>query len=119
MLDPLKPIADIYGKIHDSVVDWNDQAPISNNISSVTEEIIEILSEVDGMTQANSRDFKRATPLFTLRDGSVLKTWKNPVGVNHVFIGNSNGEMMFGGYVGWIHADGLTEAINRIKREYK
>jgi hypothetical protein len=44
------------------------------------------LYKVEGMTQSHSRDFKNATPRLNLRDGSVLKVFKNPVGVNHVFI---------------------------------
>lgn len=118
MLDPLNPLARVYEKIHDSVEDWNRPAQAANQISNVAEQVVDFLNEVDGMTQAHSRDFKKATPRFTLRDGSVLKTWKNPVGVNHVFIADTQGNMVFGGFVGWVHADGLNEAIATIRRNF-
>jgi hypothetical protein len=118
MLDPFNPLARVYEKIHDSVEDWNRPAQAANQISNVAEQVVDFLNEVDGMTQAHSRDFKKATPRFTLRDGSVLKMWKNPVGVNHVFIADTQGNMVFGGFVGWIHADGLNEAIAAIRRNF-
>ena len=90
----------------------------NNHISSVGGRIIEILNSVYGMTQSHSRDFYRATPLFTLRDGSVLKTWKNFVGVEHIFIANGDGEMVFGGFVGWIHSENLRQAIAEIREEF-
>jgi hypothetical protein len=80
--------------------------------------VVDLLNEVEGMTQAHSRDFKNATPRFTLRDGSVLKVFKNPVGVNHVFIADDQGNMIFGGFVGWIHADGLKQAIATIRSDF-
>ncbi|MDS3860105.1 hypothetical protein RIF25_04725 [Thermosynechococcaceae cyanobacterium BACA0444] len=76
--------SNIYPKIHDSVEDWNNPASVSNEISKVSEQVVEFLNRVPGMIQAHSRDFKRAMPIFKLRDGSVVKAWKNPVGVNHV-----------------------------------
>jgi hypothetical protein len=111
-------VAKIYGKVHDSLEKWNLEAEISDNISSITERVVEVLNNVSGMTQADSRDFRRATPLFTLRDGTVLKTWKNPVGVDHVFIANSDGKMLFGGFVGWVHSENLRQAIAEIREEF-
>jgi hypothetical protein len=108
----------VYGKIHDSVDNWNSSQPVANRISNIAEEAVDILDEVPGMTQADARDFKRATPRFTLSDGSVLKMWKNPVGVEHVFIADTDGKMIFGGYVGWIHSDGLNYAVAQIKRQF-
>lgn len=118
MLDPLNPLARVYEKIHDSVDEWNRPAQVANQISSVAEQVVDFLNQVSGMTQAHSRDFKQATPRFTLRDGSVLKIYKNPVGVNHVFIADADGNMVFGGFVGWIHTDGLNEAIAIIRRDF-
>lgn len=110
--------AEIYKRVHDSVEAWNRQTDSSNNILEVAEKVVEILNDVPGMTQAHSRDFKRATPLFSLRDGSVIKTWKNPLGVEHVFIADGSGNMVFGGFVGWVHSEGLKPAIKRIRQEF-
>ncbi len=125
MLDPfnsllgaINPLTQVYEKIHDSVDEWNSPAQTANQISSVAEQVVYLLNEVEGMTQAHSRDFKNATPRFTLRDGSVLKVFKNPVGVNHVFIADDQGNIIFGGFVGWIHADGLNQAIATIRCDF-
>ena len=118
MFDPLDSLSRVYEKVHDSVEEWNSNTPVANRISSLVEEVVDTLNSVPGMTQAHSRDFKRAAPRFTLSDGSVVKMWKNPVGVDHVFIADINGNMVFGGFVGWIHADGLNDAIVAIKRKY-
>jgi hypothetical protein len=118
MLNFLGPISKIYEKVHDSVDEWNSPAPIANHISSLGEEVVEFLNQVPGMTQTYSADLKRATPHFTLRDGSVLKVWRNPVGCNYVFIADCDGSMVFGGFVGWVHNNGLNDAIAVIKREF-
>jgi hypothetical protein len=125
MLDPLNsilnaipPLAQVYEKIHDSVDEWNSSAQTANQISNVAEQVVNLLNEVEGMTQAHSRDFKNATPRFTLRDGSVLKFFKNPVGVDHVFIADDQGNMIFGGFVGWIHANNLKAVIAKIKLDF-
>lgn len=70
---------------------------------SISKSVIKILNGVPGMTIAHHRDFEKAIPIFTLNDGSVVKTYKNPVGVDHVFLANKQGKMIFGGFVGWIH----------------
>ena len=118
MLDSLGPLLKIYEKIHDSVDEWNTPAPVANGISSLAEEVVDALSQVDGMTQAHSRDFNRATPRFTLRDGSILKIWKDPMGCNYVFIADCDRNMVFGGFVGWVHNDGMNNAVAAIKRKF-
>ena len=118
MLDSLGPLLKIYEKIHYSVDEWNTPAPVANGISSLAEEVVDALSQVDGMTQAHSRNFKRATPRFTLRDGSVLKIWQSPLSVNYVFIADCDSNMVFGGFVGWVHTDGLNDAVAAIKQKF-
>ncbi len=90
----------------------------NNHLSSVGGKVVEILNSVSGMTEAHGRDFYRATPLFNLRDGCVLKTWKNSVGVEHIFIANGDGKMVFGGFVGWVHSENLRQAIAEIREEF-
>ncbi|AFY54747.1 hypothetical protein Riv7116_2224 [Rivularia sp. PCC 7116] len=91
---------------------------VAQAITDDTEEVIAILEYVPGMTRAHHRDFKSSNPVMRLRDGSVVKTWKNPFGVDHVFIADRNDNMIYGGFVGWIHSDGLNAAIARIRRNY-
>ena len=50
------------------------------------------------------------------KEGVVLRVWKNPVGVKHVFLENERGECAFSGYVGLVHRGGLDRAIQSILR---
>ncbi|MBF2007115.1 MAG: hypothetical protein IGS49_17010 [Chlorogloeopsis fritschii C42_A2020_084] len=90
-------------------------------VSAITtdnaKEAIAILENVPGMTRAHHRDFKSSNPIIRLRDGTVVKTWKNLVGVDHVFLGDRNDRMIYGGFVGWIHSEGLQQALTRIRRD--
>jgi hypothetical protein len=113
----LDVVGTIYSKVHDSVEEWNTEAPISNQISKVAERVVEILDSVPGMTPAHSRDFLRATPLFSLRDGTVIKMYKNPAQVDHVFVSDDKGEMVFGGFVYWGDSENLRQSVAKIKRE--
>ena len=62
------------------------QLKVANSISKLTEEVIKDLENVPGMTFADERDFKKSRPIFTLRDKTVVRTWKNPLGVEHIFL---------------------------------
>ena len=68
------------------------------------------------MTDAHPKDFERSQPIATLKDGTVLRAWNNSFGVRHVFLENDRGECEFGGYVGWVHRDGLDRAIESVIR---
>jgi hypothetical protein len=85
--------------------------------SELTREAIAILDAVPGITSAHPRDFKSANSIARLRDGTILKTWKNLAGVDHVFLGDYTDRMIYGGYVGWVHSERLQQAIARIRRE--
>jgi hypothetical protein len=87
------------------------------SLLEVTQQAIALLNAVPGITSAHHRDFSSATPIARLRDGTTLRTWKNLVGVDHVFLADYNDRMVYGGFVGWIHSEGLHQAIAQIKRE--
>ncbi|MCL1472425.1 hypothetical protein [Argonema antarcticum] len=91
---------------------------VNSNTTDDTREVIAILEKVPGMTRAHHRDFKHSNPTLRLRDGTSVRTWKNPVGVDHVFLGDRNDRIVYGGFVGWIHSDGLKSAIDRIRRDF-
>lgn len=100
----------------DWLEEWNTEAEIATSISQIAQKAVEILVNVPGMTQAHSRDFRRATPIFTLKDGTLIKVFINPGNVKHIFLADSNNKMLFGGYVGWIDTKGLNQAIEKIKQ---
>ncbi|MBW4694493.1 MAG: hypothetical protein KME27_22325 [Lyngbya sp. HA4199-MV5] len=80
--------------------------------------LVSRLQSVPGMTSANKTQVQYASPLIAFSDGMTIQTWKNPVGVNHVFVVDQNGSCCFAGYVGWIHADGLQKALESIRQEF-
>lgn len=53
-----------------------------------------------------------------LRDGTVVRTWKNPVGVEHIFLGDCNNKIIYGGFVGWIHSKDLQQALTHIIKRF-
>lgn len=87
------------------------------SFSEATQQAVMILESVPGLTPAHPRDFNSARPIARLQDGTTLRTWKNLAGVDHVFLADYNDRMIYGGFVGWIHREGLHQAIARIKRE--
>ena len=83
------------------------------------EEIIQLLEEVPGMTNAHPRDFPRSRLAFTCKSGISVRTWRNPLDVLHVFVADEYGNLIFGGFVGWIHTKGLRACIGEIRRSFK
>jgi hypothetical protein len=70
------------------------------------------------MTDAHRRDFERAREYIKFQDGMSIRTWRNPFSVDHVFVADSQGECVYGGFVGWIHAKNLQQALEEIKKAY-
>jgi hypothetical protein len=79
---------------------------------TLASELIEHFRAVNGITDANTRDFRYAKVVFTFADGTDLRAWRNPLGVKHLFIANAYGKCEYGGFVGWVHTDGLNSAID-------
>jgi hypothetical protein len=52
-----------------------------------------------------------------LRDGTAVRAWKNPLGVDHIFLGTPFSRMIYGGYVGWIHREGLNQVLSQMRRD--
>jgi hypothetical protein len=106
------------GKVVDFVKEYTEKPEVANDISNLTTQVVDRLSNTPGMTQAQGTHFKRATPKFKLKDGTIIKTFKNPVGVDHIFLADSRGRMIFGGYVGWIHSEDLKQTVAEIKNKF-
>jgi pimeloyl-ACP methyl ester carboxylesterase len=83
----------------------------------LTDAVTRPLQDVLGMTTAHLRDFARARVRLELADGTTLRLWKNPAGVDHVFVADARGQCVFGGFVGWNHAQELVATIQVIERD--
>lgn len=103
------------------VVDFIDNSNQVNPASDITpeaEKIVRKLLNVPGMTLTNTYDFNKAMPILKLKEGTILKFYKNPLGVKHVFLSNNLGQAFFAGYVGWTHSHELDKAIKQICEEF-
>lgn len=94
-----------------------NEVETSNYTSKVTEEVIAILHNVPGISKAHGRDLKRARPMFSLKDKTVVKFYQNLL-FEHIFLADSEEKLIYGGFVNPIQADGLKEAIIKIRREF-
>jgi hypothetical protein len=89
----------------------------ATKVSKTVERAIQILDSVKGITPCHDRDFKWSRPLFTLDDGSILGTCTNVIGLDHVFLANSELKMIYGAFVTWKMSNALKEAIEKIRTE--
>ena len=67
------------------------------------------------MTDTDYRNFRRSQIVANFVDDTTLHTWKNSLGINHVYLGRGN-VCLYAGYVGLIHNPGLHETIKEIKQ---
>lgn len=92
---------------------WSQpREPLSTPEDNLISKLIEYFRAVPGITDASERDFHSGKTIFSFADGTSIRTWKNIVGVNHIFIANKHGKCEYAAFVGWIHSTGLQEAIN-------
>lgn len=98
---------------------WARARELEENVKYTDlDEVIQRLQSVPGMIDAHQRDFYRAKAFMTLKDGTTIRTWKNLMGVDHVFVSSPEGQYLYGGFVGWMHAENLLQTLKEIKRNY-
>lgn len=83
-------------------------APEENLISR----LIDHFRSVPGITDASYRGFTDSEATFIFADGTSIRTWKNLVGVNHIFIASRDGKCEYAAFVGWLHSTDLQVAID-------
>jgi hypothetical protein len=85
-------------KALDYLKKWNSEAQIAS-ISPIFRNIIETLVNEPHMKPiGNIEDFDTAKLLCTLQDRTRIKMFTNPKGVDHLFLADSQGRMIFGSY---------------------
>jgi pimeloyl-ACP methyl ester carboxylesterase len=94
-----------------------DNLPTVCEPSSLCDRLISRLQSVPGMTDAHCRDFPKAKVWATFPTGGTLRTWKNPMGINHVFVADCDNVCLYSGFVGWAHAAELHKTLAEIQRE--
>jgi hypothetical protein len=80
--------------------------------------LIKRLRSVLGMTDAHRRGFSRSTIHIAFHNGINIRIWTNPFQVQHVFLEDSQGNCLYSGFVGWLHAKTLHQTLTAIEQEY-
>lgn len=83
--------------------------------ATLTNQLINCLRSVPGMTDTDYRDFGRSQIVAHLPDDLTLHTWNNSLGLDHVYLARQQ-RCLYAGYVGLIHIWGLRQIISRIKK---
>ncbi|MEL6909533.1 MAG: lysophospholipase [Cyanobacteria bacterium J06631_6] len=94
---------------------WADPQLGSPPATNFTARLIKHLRTVPGMTDTDYRDLRRSQVVSRLADHLVLRTWNNPLGVNHVYLCQHQ-QCLYAGYVGLIHAGRLRKALKNVSR---
>jgi hypothetical protein len=118
-------IADAHGSYLDCSITASLIATnICGNDENKRQNIINRLYKVPGMTKTLTPFFKdspsdKFLDILTFKDGSgTLRLVVNPLQAYNVYVFDDNGVYQFGGYVGFIHADGLKKEIELIKEAF-
>lgn len=80
--------------------------------------LIQRLQLVSGITDTHHRDFTKAQVCLTLENGISICTWKNPLGIDHVFVSCPEGKCLYSGFVGWLHSENLRQMLQEIAQEF-
>ncbi len=111
-------------KKHPSLVEiirnfWNNPEKAVSTDPDLVTMLIQLLRSVPGMTDAHRRDFYQSKPYLTLKDGLAICTWKNFWQIEHVFLTNDEKQYLYGGFVGWLHAEDLRKTLEDVKEQYQ
>lgn len=98
---------------------WQHPRIVSVEPADLNAEITERLSRVPGITDAHQKESEKSRPILIFQNGSRLNLWRNPIGIEHVFLLDASGRCLFSGFVGWLHSVQLKQAIAAIKRDYQ
>jgi pimeloyl-ACP methyl ester carboxylesterase len=94
---------------------WND---FSIGEAIAFDEVVQRLHATPGMTDGHWRDFPQAKPIIQLQNGGTVRYWMNPLGIEHVFVADAAGHCLYAGFVGWLHATDLRQALEDIRCDH-
>lgn len=89
--------------------------------TSMMEDTIKELYFVPGITNDQIRLYvDKAFTYVKFKDGSgTIRLFINSLKIHHVYVFDKRNVCKFGGYVGWIHTNELTNEINNIKNKFE
>jgi pimeloyl-ACP methyl ester carboxylesterase len=96
---------------------WANPGEIPTATEDLGAKIIHALQALPGMTDSHPRDFAKSKVWMFCPDGITVRTYKNPLQVNHVYVADREGKCRYSGYVGWVDSDHLWQALGELKQE--
>jgi len=99
-----------------ALVDVGELGP-TTDLSEFERRLIKRFQLIEGMTDGHERDFSKAKIVLTYENGVTVRTWKNLMGVDHVFVANPQGECLYSGFVGWLHAEEFHQTLQELQAE--
>ncbi len=91
--------------------------PLTLKISDFEYGLIQRLQAIEGITDGHERDFPKAQIEISYANGVTVRTWKNFMGIDHVFVASAAGDCLYSGFVGWLHAAELQQSLANLKLE--
>jgi hypothetical protein len=96
---------------------WTNPQITTPPPENLATKLIKRLQIIPGMTDGHRRDFTRAKVYLSLTDGITIRTWKNPFGIDHVFVADKEDKCLYSGYVGWLHSQALRQTLAEIEQQ--
>lgn len=101
---------------------WQNPVITTSEEINLANQIIKKLQSVPGMTDAHWRSFSQSALVkpqlyLNFSEGISLCTWKNPFGIEYVFVSNQDQKCLYAGYVGWLHTSQLHKTLIKLKQE--
>ena len=93
----------------------NPTLGVSPPFNCAVTQLIRRLRSLPGMTDGHWRNFSHSQVYLNLPTGVTIRTWKNPLGIDHVFVADREEKCLYAGYVGWLHSQALHRALAEIK----
>lgn len=97
---------------------WASETSIIHPQNIESDLLVQRLQSVEGIIDTHHRDFTKAEVCLTLENGTSISTWKNPLGIDYVFVKCPNGKCLYSGFVGWLHAENLWQTLRQIESEF-
>lgn len=97
---------------------WANPEKAVSTEPNLATRLIQLFRSIPGMTDAHRRDFCQAKPYITFKNGIAIYIWKSFLQIEHVFL-TSHEQYLYGGFVGWLHAEDLRKTLKNIKKQYE